>query len=107
MIDHADKTSVLARVLRGRDELWRTSPSAALSPAWGSLGRAGASLFMSEAILQAVKLDAGSLAGRFSRRVREFLMPWSTDVDGVVTYRVVEPTVPRQAEEDRRSHLRR
>jgi hypothetical protein len=61
---------------------------------------------MSEPILQAIKLDAGSLTGRLSRRVRELLMPWSADLPGVVTYSVVERAVQGAIEEDRRSQLR-
>jgi hypothetical protein len=62
---------------------------------------------MSQSILQAVKLGPGSsLTGRFSRRVRELLMPWGGDL-GVVTYRVIERALPRQSEENRRAELRR
>jgi hypothetical protein len=62
---------------------------------------------MSEVILQAVKLDAGSRAEKVSRRVREFLMPWSADQSSVVTYRVVERAPPRDTETERRTQSRR
>jgi hypothetical protein len=62
---------------------------------------------MSGSILQGVKLGTGSLTGRLSRRVRELLMPWNADLNGVVTYSFVEPVTARQAFDDRRSDLRR
>jgi hypothetical protein len=62
---------------------------------------------MSNPILQAVKLDAGSPSGRISRRIRELLMPWSSDLGSIVTYRVIERALPRQSEDDRRLGLRK
>jgi hypothetical protein len=62
---------------------------------------------MSQVILQAVKLGAGSRTGEFSRRVREFLMPWSGDQNGAVTYRVIEPSRPRETQTERRTQSRR
>jgi hypothetical protein len=60
---------------------------------------------MSEVILQAVKL-ARAPSGGFSRRVREFLMPWSGDQGASVTYRVVEPKAAREAKPERRTQSR-